>query len=93
MTAILHRLALYLAVVAFVVVAISSWLAGASPMSIVSRGVAAFVGFGVFGLVALRGVVYRVISELAEQAEEKRLEEEKAQQTEIEEDGTSPLPE
>ena len=61
-----------MAVVAFIVVAASSSLAGASPTSVVTRGVAAFVVFGVFGLVALRGVVYGVISELARQADEKR---------------------
>ena len=80
-------------VVAFVVVAGSSWMAGASSTSIVSRGVAAFVGFGVFGLVALRGVVYRVISELAKQAEEKRLQGQETQKAEQEQDSPSQLPE
>ena len=80
-------------VVAFVVVALSSWMAGASSTSTVSRGVAAFVGFGVFGLVALRGVVYRVISELAKQAEEKRLQEKESRQVKKKPDAPSPLPE
>jgi len=87
MTAILHRLALGLAVVAFVVVAGSSWLAGASPTSIVTRGVIAFVVFGVFGLVALRGVVSGVIGELAKQAEEKSHQAEAGPQTESQQNG------
>jgi flagellar biosynthesis/type III secretory pathway M-ring protein FliF/YscJ len=77
-----------MAVVAFIVVAVSSSLAGASPTSVVTRGVAAFVVFGAFGLVALRGVVYGVIRELARQAEEKRRkghEERQAQQQHEEE--------
>jgi hypothetical protein len=65
-------LSLGLAVAAFVVVAVSSHMGGALPMSVVTRGIAAFVVFGVFGLVALRGLVLRVITELARQAEEKR---------------------
>ena len=81
-----------MAVVAFVVVAVSSSLAGASPTSTVSRGVAAFVVFGVFGLVALRGVVYGVIRELAKQAEEKRLKETE-QSTEQHEEERVPFPE
>jgi predicted branched-subunit amino acid permease len=72
MTIILHRLALGMGIAAFIVVAVSSSLAGASPTSVVTRGVAAFVVFGLFGLVALRGIVLGVISELAKQAEEKR---------------------
>jgi hypothetical protein len=81
-----------MAVVAFVVVAVSSSLAGASPTSTISRGVAAFVVFGVFGLVALRGVVYGVISELAKQAEEKR-QKEVEQNTEQNEEQGLPFPE
>jgi hypothetical protein len=71
-----------MAVVAFIVVAVSSSLAGASPTSVVTRGVAAFVVFGVFGLVAFRGVIYGIISELARQSEEKRRKEQEEQRTE-----------
>jgi hypothetical protein len=81
-----------MAVVAFIVVAVSSSLAGATPTSTISRGVAAFVVFGVFGLVALRGVVYGVISELAKQAEEKRRKE-MEQDAEQHEDEQLPFPE
>jgi hypothetical protein len=80
-------------VAAFVVVAVSSSLAGASPMSVISRGVAAFVFFGAFGLVALRGVVYNVIGELARQAEEKRHKEHKEEQAEQEPQADIPFPE
>ena len=73
-------MALALAVVAFLVVATSSVLAGAAPMSVVTRGVIAFVVFGVFGLVALRGVVRRVIGELAAPDEDKP-EQQEAQKT------------
>jgi predicted branched-subunit amino acid permease len=72
MTSILHRLALGMGIAAFIVVAVSSSLAGASPTGVVTRGVAAFVAFGVFGLVALRGIVLGVLSELAKQGEERR---------------------
>ncbi len=78
---------------AFVVVAVSSSLAGASPMSVISRGVVAFVVFGVFGLVALRGVVYSVISDLARQAEEKRRKEEEEKQAQKEQEQNFSLPE
>ena len=80
MTTILHRLALGMGITAFIVVAVSSSLAGASPTGVVTRGVAAFVVFGLFGLVALRGVVLGVISELAKQGEEKRHKDQATQQ-------------
>jgi hypothetical protein len=95
-TAILHRLALGLGVAAFIVVALSSSLAGAAPTSVVTRGVVAFVVFGLFGLVALRGVVYGVIRELAEQAEAKRrdeLEQQQQQTPKQDESSDIPLPE
>ena len=72
MTTLLHRLALGIAVVAFLVVAASSTLAGAAPMSVVTRGVIAFVVFGVFGLVVLPGVLRRVVTDLARHEQEKR---------------------
>ena len=80
-----------MAVVAFIVVAVSSSLAGASPTSVVTRGVAAFVVFGVFGLIAFRGVVYGVISELARHAEEKRRKAEEEHQTEEQHEQELPL--
>jgi predicted branched-subunit amino acid permease len=92
MTAILHRLALGMGITAFIVVAVSSSLAGASPTSVVTRGVAAFVAFGLFGLVALRGVVLGVIRELAKQAEEKR-QKELGQQHKHDDQADMPLPE
>jgi len=70
MTAILYKLAIGLALVAFAVAAISSSLAGASLMSVITRGVVAFVVFGVFGIIGLRGLVSRVIGDLARHAEE-----------------------
>jgi predicted branched-subunit amino acid permease len=79
-------------ITAFIVVATSSSLAGATPTSVVTRGVAAFVTFGLFGLVALRGVVFGVISELAKQAEEKRQKELETQQ-QHDENADMPLPE
>jgi len=81
-----------MAVVAFIVVAASSSLAGASPTSVVTRGVAAFVVFGVFGLVALRGVVYGVISELARQGDEKRRKAQEEHQPEQQHEEELPFP-
>jgi hypothetical protein len=81
-----------MAVVAFIVVAVSSSLAGASPTGVVTRGVAAFVVFGVFGLVAFRGVVYGVISELARQSEEKRRKEQEEHRAEQQHEEELPFP-
>lgn len=77
---------------AFIVVAVSSSVAGATPMGVVTRGVAAFVVFGLFGLVALRGVVRGVIVELAKQAEAKR-ENDLGTQQAHDEQAEMPLPE
>lgn len=93
MTAILYKLAIGLAVVAFAVVAVSSSLAGASPMSVLTRGVVAFVVFGVFGIVALRGLVRRVIGDLVQHAEEKGRQDETAARAAQEEEKNSPLTE
>ena len=75
---------------AFLVVAASSTLAGATPMSVVTRGVIAFVVFGLFGLIVLPGVVRRVVTDLAKHEQEKRRKEQEQAHQGEEQSGDQP---